>query len=239
MRPARLRSLIAVGAWFLLAPLVFGRASVLVPGYLIAAVAAGGAGAMYAAVLIERRMIGAGLVAFVLLGLGDLEPDHRGGRAAMLATGQFTFEILVVNAVLYTFGALGIHLLVFEDMTYELRMTNRRLEAAREELLQAAITDPLTGCHNRRFLEQVMDRELQRHTRFQLPLSLLFIDIDRFKADQRHARPRGRRSRAAVRGALPEAPHPRGRLHLPLGRRRVPGADHLRARKRRRARRRC
>jgi len=99
----------------------------------------------------------------------------------MLATGQFTFEILVVNAVLYTFGALGIHQLVFEDMTYELLQTNRRLEAAREELLQAAITDPLTGCHNRRFLEQVMDRELQRHARFQLPLSMLFIDINRFK----------------------------------------------------------
>src|SRR5207302_1947263 len=80
------------------------------------------------------------------------------------------------------FGALGIHLLIFEDMTYELRQTNRRLEAAQEELLQAAITDPLTGCHNRRFLEQVIDRELQRHERFKLPLSLLFIDIDRFKA---------------------------------------------------------
>src|SRR6185503_14305874 len=88
----------------------------------------------------------------------------------------------IVNAVLYTFGALGIHQLVFEDMNYELRMTNRRLEAAREELQQAAITDPLTGCHNRRFLEQVMDRELQRHARFGLPLSLLFIDVDRFKA---------------------------------------------------------
>jgi diguanylate cyclase (GGDEF)-like protein len=27
-----------------------------------------------------------------------------------------------------------------------------------------------------------MDRELQRHARFKLPMSLLFIDIDRFKA---------------------------------------------------------
>jgi diguanylate cyclase (GGDEF)-like protein len=52
----------------------------------------------------------------------------------------------------------------------------------RQELLQAAITDPLTSCHNRRFLEKVMDRELQRHSRFKLPLSLLFIDINRFKA---------------------------------------------------------
>jgi diguanylate cyclase (GGDEF)-like protein len=67
-------------------------------------------------------------------------------------------------------------------MTYELRFTNRRLESAREELLQAAITDPLTGLHNRRFLEQVTQRELQRHARYKLPMSLLFIDINRFKA---------------------------------------------------------
>jgi diguanylate cyclase (GGDEF)-like protein len=181
VRPARLRLLIAVAVWFLLAPLALGPSAVLTPGYLISAVVLAAAGAMYAAVLIERRMIGAGLVAFVLLGLGVSNLTTAAVVPRMLATGQFTFEILVVNAVLYTFGALGIHQLVFEDMTYELRMTNRRLEAAREELLQAAITDPLTGCHNRRFLEQVMDRELQRHKRFQLPLSLLFIDVDKFK----------------------------------------------------------
>ena len=181
VRPERLRVLIVIGAWFLIAPLILGPASVLSPGYLISAVIMAAAGAMYAAVLIERRMIGAGLVAFVLLGLAVSNLTTAVVVPRMLATGQFTFEILLVNAVLYTFGALGIHQLVFEDMTYDLRMTNRRLEAAREELLQAAITDPLTGCHNRRFLEQVMDRELQRHARFKLPLSLLFIDVDRFK----------------------------------------------------------
>ena len=181
VNPGRLRILLAAGGWFVLAPLLFGPASVLAPGYLVSAILLAGAGAMYAAVLIERRMIGAGLVAFVLLGLGVSNLTTAVVMPRMLITGQFTFEILVVNAVLYTFGGLGIHQLVFEDMTYELRMTNRRLEAVREELLQAAITDPLTGCHNRRFLEQVMDRELQRHARFNLPLSLLFIDIDRFK----------------------------------------------------------
>ena len=181
VRPGRLRILIVVGAWFLLAPLVLGTAAVLTPGYLLSAIVLAAAGAMYTAVLIERRMIGAGLVAFVLLGLAVSNVTTAALVPRMLATGEFTFAILVVNAVLYTFAALGIHQLVFEDMTYELRMTNRRLEAAREELLQAAITDPLTGCHNRRFLEQVMDRELQRHARFHLPLSLLFIDVDRFK----------------------------------------------------------
>jgi diguanylate cyclase (GGDEF)-like protein len=182
VRPKRLRVLVAIGAWFVIAPIFLGPGAVLAPGYLLSAFILAAAGSMYGAVLIERRMIGAGLVAFVLLGLAVSNLTTAVVVPRMLATGEFTFQILVVNTVLYTFGALGIHQLVFEDMTYELRMTNRRLESAREELLQAAITDPLTGCHNRRFLEQVMDRELQRHARFKLPLSLLFIDIDRFKA---------------------------------------------------------
>jgi len=135
---------------------------------------------MYAAVLLERRMIGAGLVALVLLGLAITNLTSAVAVPRVLENPASS--IFFVNVVLSILAAVGIHLLVFEDMTYELRVTNRRLEAAREELLQAAITDPLTGCHNRRFLGQVQDRELKRHERFTLPLSLLFIDIDKFKA---------------------------------------------------------
>ena len=178
VRSSRLRILIPVLAWFTLAPLALdpdrARARLSDLGD-----PAGRGGASHRGAL-ERRVIAPGWSASCAR-LGVTNLTTAVGMPRMLATGQFTFEILVVNAVLYTFGALGIHQLVFEDMTYELRMTNRRLEAAREELLQAAITDPLTGCHNRRFLEQVMDRELQRHTRFELPLSLLFIDVNKFK----------------------------------------------------------
>lgn len=42
--------------------------------------------------------------------------------------------MFVLNSVLYIFGAVGIHLLVFEDMTFELRVANRRLEAAQQEI---------------------------------------------------------------------------------------------------------
>jgi diguanylate cyclase (GGDEF)-like protein len=172
---------LGVAAWFVLSPMLFGSWTVMSPGFLLSSALAAGAGTMYAAVLLERRLIGAGLVAFVLYGIAI--SNLASGLASRVAASEtLGFEIFVLNAVLSTFGALGVHLLVFEDMTYELRLTNRRLEAAQQELLEAAITDPLTGCHNRRFLEQVSDRELQRHKRFDLPLSLLFIDINRFKA---------------------------------------------------------
>ena len=168
-----------LAAWFLLAPVAFGEGAVLAPGFLINAVLLAGAASMYVAILVERRMVGAGLTALVLLGFSITNVT-----AALTSAGavQTSSDIFLVNAVLSIMSAIGIHLLVFEDMTYEIRLTNRRLEAAREELLLAATTDPLTGCNNRRFLEQVMDRELQRHTRFSLPLSLLFIDVNRFKA---------------------------------------------------------
>jgi diguanylate cyclase (GGDEF)-like protein len=182
VRPRQLRVLVPIGVWFVGAPLVVAASSVLTPGYVVSAALLIGAGSMYSAILLERRMIGAGLVAFVLFGLAISNLATAAVVPRLAATGQFAFQIVLLNVVLYAFGALGIHLLVFEDMTYELRQTNRRLESAQEELMQAAITDPLTGCHNRRFLDQVIDRELQRHDRFNLPLSLLFIDIDRFKA---------------------------------------------------------
>ena len=72
--------------------------------------------------------------------------------------------------------------MTFEDMTYELRLTNKRLESAQSELRQLVTTDPLTGCRNRRFFDEIIGREIERHRRYHIPLSLLFVDVDRFKA---------------------------------------------------------
>jgi diguanylate cyclase (GGDEF)-like protein len=177
-----LRLLAPAAVWFLVAPVLLGPRAVLAPGYLVNAVFLAGAAAMYGAILIERRMVGAGLTALVLLGLAVTNVASAVTQVGLPGTERASADIFLVTVALAVLAAVGIHLLVFEDMTYELRMTNRRLETAREELMRAATTDLLTGCHNRRFLEQVMDRELQRHARFGLPLSLLFIDVDRFKA---------------------------------------------------------
>jgi diguanylate cyclase (GGDEF)-like protein len=44
-----------------------------------------------------------------------------------------------------------------------------------------ALTDPLTGCHNRRSFEMQLDRDLAFASRMNQPLSLLMLDLDRFK----------------------------------------------------------
>jgi diguanylate cyclase (GGDEF)-like protein len=44
-----------------------------------------------------------------------------------------------------------------------------------------SITDPLTGLHNRRYLEARLAEELSRTKRYNYPLSFMMIDIDDFK----------------------------------------------------------
>ncbi|MDE1156251.1 MAG: GGDEF domain-containing protein [Acidobacteriaceae bacterium] len=51
----------------------------------------------------------------------------------------------------------------------------------RDELSQLAMTDPLTGLLNRRGIELIAERELARSERKRTALSLLTVDIDRFK----------------------------------------------------------
>jgi len=50
-----------------------------------------------------------------------------------------------------------------------------------QEARQMAVTDALTGLHNRRYLEKVLPQELERARRYGLSLSLLLIDADNFK----------------------------------------------------------
>jgi len=44
-----------------------------------------------------------------------------------------------------------------------------------------ASIDPLTGCLNRRALVQKLDQELERASRYDFPVTILMIDLDRFK----------------------------------------------------------
>jgi diguanylate cyclase (GGDEF)-like protein len=49
------------------------------------------------------------------------------------------------------------------------------------QIQQQALTDALTGCYNRRSFEMQLDREMQVARRQHHPLSLIMLDLDRFK----------------------------------------------------------
>jgi diguanylate cyclase (GGDEF)-like protein len=61
-----------------------------------------------------------------------------------------------------------------------------------KSLERNAVTDPLTGLHNRRLFDETFDKELNRARRYAHPLSLVALDLRRFKeVNDKHGHPRG------------------------------------------------
>ena len=81
---------------------------------------------------------------------------------------------LLISACL-AFGLAGLDRLV------------RAIRANQEQLTRLATTDALTGLANRRHLLAELEKELRRTSRSGRPLSVLMIDLDRFKViNDRH-----------------------------------------------------
>ena len=152
----------------------------IIYGALIAAYVVGSA--MYMRVARQVRMAGPVVIGIGMLGVAATYAYS----VSLVVGGQNVVEppnlTVFISVAWYGFIALGMHLMVFEDMSAELHAINRDLAQTQRDLQAAAVTDPLTGCYNRRFFDEVAERELERHRRHGMPLSLVFIDCDNLKA---------------------------------------------------------
>jgi two-component system cell cycle response regulator len=189
LRRGYLLILLPLLIWFALAPVALETWAVLGPGYLLIAGALAAAGIAHLALLREARLLGAAIVGLAFLSIAGANvwlvlsaPLVVNDAAQAEHTARDVSRMVFITLALDLVAALGMQLMTFEDMTYELRVANRRLESAQGELRHLVTTDSLTGCRNRRFFDDVIGREIQRHRRYGIPLSLMFVDVDRFKA---------------------------------------------------------
>lgn len=176
-----LRVAAATAVWFLATPFLLPLDAVIWSGMAVTLLLLGLAAVEYLALGRRARYAGALLIG---AGLAVVTLSNVVGSAVLLDLapgGALLNRLAVANVVTSILIALGMHILVFEDMTDELRRANRDLAAANEEVKRLAITDPLTGCHNRRFFDEIERREMQRHRRYETPLSVVFVDVNHFK----------------------------------------------------------
>ncbi|MFA6547212.1 MAG: diguanylate cyclase [Limisphaerales bacterium] len=74
----------------------------------------------------------------------------------------------------------------------QLREQKEQLRLANEQLQALATTDGLTGLKNHRTFKERLAEEFERATRYHLPLSLMLLDVDHFKAfNDAHGHPAG------------------------------------------------
>ena len=64
------------------------------------------------------------------------------------------------------------------DLGRSMREALSKMDDQRERLERLSLTDPLTGLHNRRYLDEILGRLRKRET----PAAFVMIDIDHFKA---------------------------------------------------------
>ncbi|HEY7656085.1 MAG TPA: diguanylate cyclase [Burkholderiales bacterium] len=69
----------------------------------------------------------------------------------------------------------------FDQMAQALQDRDAELQRALRETRELAITDPLTGLHNRRYLWELLGRELLKARRNRTPVAAILADIDYFK----------------------------------------------------------
>jgi diguanylate cyclase (GGDEF)-like protein len=167
--------------WYVFARLFLSRSVAFASSFAALAILLGIAGYSYLRLARHRRMLGAAIIGSVLVIIVSSNVVIAMSVPAMIRAEQMTLGLLMTNIICYSIVAAGMFVVVFEDMTVELRRTNHELQAAQRELTQQAITDALTGCYNRRHFDDVIRREMKRHGRFGIPMSVLFVDVDRFK----------------------------------------------------------
>ncbi|SFR64240.1 diguanylate cyclase (GGDEF) domain-containing protein [Marinobacter daqiaonensis] len=101
----------------------------------------------------------------------------------VMAVSSISMYLLLVGYVSYSRNLV----------LHEARERQRRIESQlkqqieenrllQERLHEQANRDPLTGLYNRRYLDDSLQREIDRCRRQQEPVGLLLIDIDHFKA---------------------------------------------------------
>lgn len=100
----------------------------------------------------------------------------------MASLGLLTYKVIPVFAyavsvsVILPAGAYTGHTIAAYLQRYRKKILSADMELERQES-----TDPVTGVANRREFMRVSENELQRHSRLGKSLSVLVVDLDRFK----------------------------------------------------------
>lgn len=107
---------------------------------------------------------------------------------SLILTGSASVETAVeaLRAGVYDYLTKPLESMTEFEMALSRALERRRLIKENKRLFEEnkrlAVTDPLTGLSNRHRLQDVLNGELERASRYSRPLSIIMIDMDKLKA---------------------------------------------------------
>jgi diguanylate cyclase (GGDEF)-like protein len=169
-------------AWTIFAATYLRPGAVVGPAFVLMSMWQARAAVSYIAAARRVRMVGPLLTGLGVAGMVIVNTLALSVAIASGGIGAASTQVAYFNFISAALLVLGMHLLIFEDVIQELRLAAAELAKSRDEMKAMAVTDPLTRCYNRRLLYEIAEHELEQHRRYKLPFSILYIDIDHFKA---------------------------------------------------------
>jgi len=152
-------------------------------------------------VLVSVLLVVVGLIAYFLGSVIVRPLDRLTAGAGAVAAGDLSVDLPVTGR-----GEVGYLTQVFNDMVGKLRQSRQELDARNRELERLAVTDLLTGLHNRRYLLDAFDKEIRRADRHERAFCVLMIDVDRFKQyNDTYGHPAGDEVLRGMGRVIPEA----------------------------------
>jgi diguanylate cyclase (GGDEF)-like protein len=111
----------------------------------------------------------------LFVGFAELRLGRSEGASDLYAFAHFLEMFLEMTV------AVGIIILLFEASQNELKREMERLVESDSQAKEMGIRDRLTGLYNRHYFNDVIRRELARSRRHGMAISVLLVDVDRFK----------------------------------------------------------
>lgn len=114
----------------------------------------------------------------------EVDPDIE----SLILTGSASVETAVeaLRAGVYDYLTKPLESMTEFEMALSRALERRRLIKENQRLFEEnkrlAVTDPLTGLSNRHKLQEKLNGELERASRYGRPLSIIMIDMDELKA---------------------------------------------------------
>ncbi|MDD5247405.1 MAG: GGDEF domain-containing protein [Rhodocyclaceae bacterium] len=151
------------------------------------------------------------LLILTLLAIGTVALPRMAALPAIHVAFMAGLVVPILIALVFVFGASNwmmvvVLLVIWGGLTNEARKAHAdlgELYGAGQSLQAQAMHDKLTGIPNRRAFDITLEREWRRAERLKVPLSLIMIDIDFFKAyNDRNGHPAGDECLASVAKAL-------------------------------------
>ena len=110
------------------------------------------------------------------LGQGkNVEPQHSTSPIAEVESLSHALKFMADSVKFHT-----------DNLEQEVKTRTAELELANTHLAELSNTDGLTGVANRRYFDQILEREFARARRLNQPIALILLDLDQFKQYNDH-----------------------------------------------------